>query len=754
MTEELYIIDGSKRLKVDLSIPSGITLSFQSNIFGDLSKITCSHTYTFKLPLTANNRRVFDNADDIRCVSDKIRKRLTAEYIQNGIPLFRNANIYIESTDTSFNAIMTWGVIGGLQVLKDNDCSIQELPNENTETTLGPYELNQHEGTAGSRGDSGGISDTGETVHAFDNLAVVLGPDYNCGIPYRKWKLNKFSGYRSAGYFTGYATYPMPVVPVYKIISLINQKFETSFKLGKHLTNENISTLDPLQEAVEVGVIPLVSTRLNEAQLSKRTATFKNMTFVAANITLNETAGDQTTTAVFPDALSFGSVTVPYTDYFDKGQMSLNSSITTMGIIPKISGMSLEIDGHLRVCFENYYQGNRNNPSEPPELRIYQKVRSSYRPNVPGYRQTNRAYYEWREVCSLTGESDGKNGDYYIYDFNFCQAEMFERLKCDNVGSYMSGVNGPLVFAFSAKINGIVYQSPITVHLVNEAQAPYKMDVISNLPDISCLTFMKSLFYMIGAFPSVDAEGNIVPVFYSTIQDNLLAGNTIDWSKKIYSDVSELPIKTQYASGDYAQNNLYIMKSDNDGGSKDNDGNLVYESGKGVLQVANQTLALSKTIIQLPFYAPLLYDKENMSYDMGQTFQCWTLEKDDQNRVSRKWVDPKPCFGLIRVREVYVSVDNGPYTVNGTVMSMIVWNGFTQFAQNKSYSYLQKIMSAPTLITENLRLNEHDLRNLDYSVPVYLSKYSAYFAIVSITRDSKGISKCELLKLPEEEYYG
>lgn len=750
MTEELYIIDGSKRLKVDLAIPSGITLSFQSNIFGDLSKITCSHTYTFKLPLTANNRRVFGNADDIRCDSDKIRKRLTAEYIQNGIPLFRNANIYIESTETSYNAIMTWGVIDGLQVLKDNDCSISELPNDDTETTFGPFELNQHEGSVPSRGDSGGISETGETVHAFDNLAIVLGPDYNCGIPYRKWKLNKYSGYRSAGYSTGYATYPMPVVPVYKIISLINQKFETSFKLGKHLTSENISTLDPLQEAIEVGIIPLVSTRLNTAQLSKRTATFKNITYTAVDVTLNETAGDTATTAVFPDALSFGSVTVPYTDYFDKGQFNLNGT-PTIGISPKISGMSLEIDGHLRVCFENYYQGNRNPPSEVPELRIYQRVRSSYRPNIPGYRQTNRAYYEWREICSLTGESDGKNGDYYIYDFNFCQDEMFERLKCDNVASNTAASS--LLFAFSAKIKGIVYQSPLTIHLINEAQAPYKMDVISNLPDISCLTFMKSLFYMIGAFPTVDSEGNIVPVFYSTIQDNLLSGNTIDWSKKLYSDVSELPVKTQYASGDCAQNNLYLMKSDSDGDSKEDSGNLVYESGKGILHVANQTLSMAKTVIQLPFYAPLLYDKENMSYDMGQTFQCWTLEKDS-NRVSRKWVDPKPCFGLIRDREVYVSVDNGPYTVNGTVMSMIVWNGFTQFAQNKSYSYLQKIMSAPTLITENLRLNEHDLRNLDYSVPVYLSKYSAYFAIVSITRDSKGISKCELLKLPEEEYYG
>ena len=111
MYEELYIIDKSTKLRVDLSIPSGITLNFKSNIFGDLSKIACSYTYTFKLPLTANNRRVFDNADDIRCISNKIRRRLKAEYVQNGIPLFSNANLYIDSTETCFNAIMTWGVI-------------------------------------------------------------------------------------------------------------------------------------------------------------------------------------------------------------------------------------------------------------------------------------------------------------------------------------------------------------------------------------------------------------------------------------------------------------------------------------------------------------------------------------------------------------------------------------------------------------------------------------------------------------------
>lgn len=123
--------------RVDLNEPSGIQLNFKSNMFGDLSKVTCSHSYTFKLPMTVNNRRIFDYAEDIRHQSGMIRKRITASYSQNGINLFQNANLYIESIGSSYNAVMTWDVIGGLTALKDNDISLRELPNSNVETDFG-----------------------------------------------------------------------------------------------------------------------------------------------------------------------------------------------------------------------------------------------------------------------------------------------------------------------------------------------------------------------------------------------------------------------------------------------------------------------------------------------------------------------------------------------------------------------------------------------------------------------------------------
>lgn len=46
MYEELYIIKDEERHKLDLNCPSGITLNFKSNLFGDLSKISASYSYT------------------------------------------------------------------------------------------------------------------------------------------------------------------------------------------------------------------------------------------------------------------------------------------------------------------------------------------------------------------------------------------------------------------------------------------------------------------------------------------------------------------------------------------------------------------------------------------------------------------------------------------------------------------------------------------------------------------------------------
>ena len=243
-----------------------------------------------------------------------------------------------------------------------------------------------------------------------------------------------------------------------------------------------------------------------------------------------------------------------------------------------------------------------------------------------------------------------------------------------------------------------------------------------------------------GAFPSVDETGNIIPIYYTRIRENVESGNILDWSSRLMSAASSLPSKIQYAVSGYARDNLFMMKSDNEEEQPEEDSSTdIFASGRGVIKVENEVLERRKTIIQLPFYPPYIKDKNWPAVKVGDT-TFWHYE--DSGSVSCQ--EANPVVGLIEPFQRKIATGD----VGNPIMKMNVWNGFASIQDNSSYSYLQQILSTPIIITETLNLNEFDLRDIDYSVPVYLNKYNSYFAIVSMTRDSNGKCKCELIKLP------
>lgn len=693
MYEELYIIDNGKRLRVDLSIPSGITLNFKSNIFGDLSKITCSYTYTFKLPLTANNRRVLDNADDVRCISNKIRRRLRAEYLQDGIPLFTNANLYIESTDTCFNAVMTWGVISGFQTLKDDDISIRKLPLE-AKPIFGPCNAK---------------------IDEYSNTANYVQPLYNAGLTYisdNGWK----------DQYNTYSVFPLPAIPVYRLIQLINTKYGTKFKLGSEYsyggTTEN-------HKIISLGVIPCVSV---DAQKDVE----------------NEVAALYWTTPTSDSLSGIGNVIKSPTNSFgtlDEAKFRVNKdSSGRMESITNISGVALNViaDGMFWANFK----------WRPDDYKWDVTLNES-----AGSKPTLNFYIGNNSVASVEGkyyETDSQG--VICWGFRFSEKYGYDRL------SFTIPAGATLFLAFTCDLNGFsvseirecnvtrLYSSNNTGNIKwseKESNAgSFEMDLMSNLPDISCMTFMKALFFMLGAFPSINSAGEIIPVYYTSLRDNIIAGNAVDWSQKMTTEYSALPAKMTYSVSGFGQRNFYMMKNDNADGEGGEDETDVYAAGKGIIYVGNEVIDRNKTIIQLPFYAPYIKNKKSPFLATGNTMKFWYHENDEV-----KTKEAKPCFGMIKP---LVQTSSGAPT-GVQWMSMEIWNDFVNINSDPSYSYLSRIMENPIIITENLRLNEHDLRNLDYNMPVYLSKYGAFFAVVSITRDSKGISKCELLKLPEEE---
>lgn len=262
MQEELYIIKDNERFKLDLKTPSGITLNFKSNLFGDLSKISASFSYTFKLPMTLNNRNVLDSPEDIRQYSSASRRKFKCEFWQNGVDIFNEANLYIDTTDKdSYNAVMTWGVVAGFEALKDGDLSLRDL--------------------------GAGISEMGRwgnywtpTPDTFTNDTLLLHPYRGLEI-YEESNGKIWCMVNADGKPVSKAT--IPVVPIRYIIDRINQTFGTKFNLGAVYSGSSYWDRDSKRYTsngdsviISRGVIPLVTTGLTDDQLEARTATLTN----------------------------------------------------------------------------------------------------------------------------------------------------------------------------------------------------------------------------------------------------------------------------------------------------------------------------------------------------------------------------------------------------------------------------------------------------------------------------------------------
>ena len=172
MKEELYIYtpDGSREL-LDLPVPSGITLKWVNNLFSDISKLTCSHSYTFKLPFSQRNIRLLDMANDIRHHSKMIRKRVDADFYINGVCLCPNANLYVsEVGDKTFSCVLTWRVLKAFETLKGSNLTINQLP------SLGRFIWRDDD----DEFQYGGLS------NKLGNMDDILYPDYDAGIPHEK----------------------------------------------------------------------------------------------------------------------------------------------------------------------------------------------------------------------------------------------------------------------------------------------------------------------------------------------------------------------------------------------------------------------------------------------------------------------------------------------------------------------------------------------------------------------------------------
>ena len=815
--EELYIIKDGEKYNLDLPSPSGITLKWVSNLFSDISKLTCSYSYTFKLPMTAKNRRVLDIADDIRHSSAFARISVDAEFYINGVCLCPNANLHVsEIGASSFSCVMTWRVLKAFEKMKSDSIKLNELP------SIGTF--------VWKTGDDSLIY--GLPTHNQKNTENILYPNYDAGIPYTN------------------GVPPKPVVPIYRLIQLINNHYGVKFALGRELTdsmgllpkanfnNKRYYGKCVYDDYITYGVLPITGIGVSCGTENKFTVSnlegkplwddYVNVgsrVYVANYTKWKVTSTNQGAQDSYHDivktkdkdlsswkkysnlmaVLFNGNKYIQNVGYSTSRTTTEENELTSKHIGSRGHGES----GHYYTHWELYACTGELKESfaikKDPKgsglfrcgidsvLRGEAEVRVSKEDIKAGKAELKD--YWWIYILRFKQGDEDKEADIdiysdesddwmglrsisreetdteYIYKFDFGAKYEVRKLSIDAADDDEFGLcfwSGSLAEGWVTKdadnnvtATGIKYSNTATFSYLRILSItptvqfdglPAEMDIVENLPDISCFDFIKNLFYLNGALPRVEKDGTtITAMYYNQLRDRVVNGDCLDWSNKILSGSSENPTSTKTYNSNFGCENYFLMaETEKDKTEEEKLKELeLYGAGYGQLSIDDKRLDDEKTVFTSCFYPGLRTDLAYPNVLTGRTIKVWNGEKQVQSEVN-------PIFGYVNYRALdstFEDVSNASsrpmLDKYGVEFKHIRMNTFEPFADmDEFYGYLKSILADYAVIKEKFILNEFDLKNFDESIPVYLQKYNCCFAVSTIQRDKNGISTVKLVKLP------
>lgn len=236
--------------------------------------------------------------------------------------------------------------------------------------------------------------------------------------------------------------------------------------------------------------------------------------------------------------------------------------------------------------------------------------------------------------------------------------------------------------------------------------------IISNLPSVKQIDFLKALSAMSGTFAVVKNDTTIQFVSMDEVISN--KGKAIDWTRKVVASYQDNKPKTiSFSLDGFAQKNIYKWKEDSS----------VSGSYDGYIYVNDETIEASKDSVTLSFAATdMRVDKAYIPiYEYGDNDEVGKLGK----------VDPR----------ILLEINN-----NGKSKATFSGLGWSALL-SKNYQSYQKVVRNPVIITEKIEISDIDLKELDVTVPVYLGQYGRYYALISVKAEDTGVCECKLLQL-------
>ena len=234
-----------------------------------------------------------------------------------------------------------------------------------------------------------------------------------------------------------------------------------------------------------------------------------------------------------------------------------------------------------------------------------------------------------------------------------------------------------------------------------------KYPFVPNLPDIKQIDFIKAIASMVGLFALPDGANGIKFIPFDNLRKNM--PKAVDWTDRVimaYKSVT--PRSLEYTLNNIAQNNRFRYKED-DSVNGNYDGNI---------QVNDATIDYERDAITLPFSA--CDTKGGVAY-----IPLYSYNDDGELE--------------------YNKANSRILLLDGTkgIFKGLEWT--TLIANN--YQTYKGLINDAKVVTEYIRLNSIELRDLEMDIPVYLAQYGCYLAIIEIKTKENDICECKLLKV-------
>ena len=247
----------------------------------------------------------------------------------------------------------------------------------------------------------------------------------------------------------------------------------------------------------------------------------------------------------------------------------------------------------------------------------------------------------------------------------------------------------------------------LTVYDRNEISFGEKFPLVPNLPDIKQIDFIKAVASMVGLFALPDGENGIKFIPFDNLSAN--KSKAVDWTNRVIMAYNSItPRNLQYTLDNIAQNNWFRYKEDDN----------VMGNYDGNIQVDDATIEYERDAITLPFSA--CSTKGGVAYIPLYSY-------NEEGELEYNKTNPRILL------------------LDGTkgIFKGLEWT--TLIANN--YQTYKGLINNAKVVTEYIRLNSIELRDLEMDIPVYLAQYGCYLAIIEIKTKENDICECKLLKM-------